>query len=278
VDACGVAISCGGCPAHDSCVNNTCVPQTIQDAGMSCATLTCSAFGQNYCGTLTDGCGHTKQCNCPAGQSCFGGFCEAPPPECADADGGIGSTCGAHPNACGSGNVQCGGCAAMATCQNGTCTSCTPPSCNGATCGEVSNACGKVNCGTCATGEDCYNGSCCQPQTCANFPDAGCTPIDLGCGQKKACYTCQTSDVCQNNACVPCQLKTCADFGNTGCGHADGCGGRVDCCPIETTCQGTICCPIGQVNYQGTCCQPQCDPKGPPGPQVSCGQIILCSD
>jgi hypothetical protein len=143
----------------------------------------------------------------------------------------------------------------------------------------VQNGCGPaVSCGTCATGEDCYDGGCCQPKTCADFPDAGCDPIDIGCGVKKTCYACQSSDFCQNNTCVTCVPKTCADFGNMGCGHADGCGHKVDCCPLETACQGTLCCPIGQVNYQGTCCQPTCDPTGPAGPQMSCGQVILCGD
>jgi hypothetical protein len=145
----------------------------------------------------------------------------------------------------------------------------------------VDVGCGKQRvCSPCPNGEICESdgGSCCQPHTCADFPNAGCAPVDLGCGVKKTCYTCASSDFCQNGACVPCVPKTCADFGNMGCGHTDGCGHQLDCCPIETTCQGTLCCPIGQVNYQGTCCQPRCDPNQPLGPQLSCGQVILCSD
>ncbi len=278
VDACGVAVGCGGCPAGDDCVKNTCVPQTTMDAGKFCNVLACSSGAQSYCGTITDGCGHTKQCSCPAGQTCVAGLCQTPPPECSGSDGGVGATCGSLPNACGSGSIQCGGCAGSTSCQNNVCTACAPPSCNGAACGEVSNGCGRVNCGTCSTGEDCYGGSCCKPLACADFPDAGCAPVDLGCGQKTACYSCPASDFCTNNACMPCQAKTCSDYGNAGCGHEDGCGHKLDCCPLETTCQGTICCPTGQVNYQGTCCQPQCDSSQPPGPQVSCGQIVLCSN
>jgi hypothetical protein len=213
------------------------------------------------------------------GEACVAGLCGPPPPECNAADGGIGSTCGARPNACGSGNVQCGGCAGGSACMNGTCTACTLPSCNGAACGSVSNACGKVNCGSCQSGEDCYDGGCCQPLTCASFPDAGCDPVQVGCGRTKVCYNCPANtDICKANACVACQPKTCADFGNMGCGHSDGCGKSLNCCPLETTCEQGLCCPTGQVNYQGSCCQPQCDPSQPPGPQVSCGQIILCSN
>jgi hypothetical protein len=182
--------------------------------------------------------------------------------------------------------VSCGTCPANQECYNGSC--CTEKTCaeildaGGATsCLPVDVGCGKQRvCSPCSNSEVCESdgGSCCQPKTCADFPNAGCAPIDLGCGVKKTCYTCASSDFCQNGSCVPCVPKTCADFGNTGCGHIDGCGHRVDCCPLETTCQGTLCCPIGQVNYQGTCCQPTCDPNLPFGPQVSCGQVILCSD
>jgi hypothetical protein len=322
-DPCGVAISCGGCPAGKDCVNNACVPQTTVDAAQQCGSLMCAARGQHFCGTLTDGCGHTMPCSCPTGQQCYSGLCMAPPPECAGTDAGAG--CGAVPNACGSGNIQCGPCTGGATCVKNVCTPCAPPSCNGATCGEATNACGqKMSCGSCSMGENCYqgscctpktcaealdggsttsctpvdigcgkqascapcgtgevcmpNGSCCQPKTCADFPDAGCGTVDLGCGQTKACNTCNSADECVNSTCVPCQPKTCAAF-DGGCGLPSGCGGpKLDCCQGETACQGGLCCPIGEVNYQGGCCQPQCDSTQPPGPQVSCGQIILCNN
>jgi hypothetical protein len=81
-----------------------------------------------------------------------------------------------------------------------------------------------------------------------------------------------------NHSCVPCQAKTCANFPGGGCGLSDGCGHKLDCCPSDTACQAGLCCPKGQVNYQGSCCQPQCDSAQPPGPQESCGQIILCNN
>jgi hypothetical protein len=37
-----------------------------------------------------------------------------------------------------------------------------------------------------------------------------------------------------------------------------------------------VCCPLGQVQYNGSCCLPTCDPMLPSGPQVSCGQVIVC--
>jgi hypothetical protein len=78
-------------------------------------------------------------------------------------------------------------------------------------------------------------------------------------------------DVC--TACVP---KTCANFSG-GCGHSDGCGNTLDCCAGGTACQNGICCGANQVNYNGGCCQPACDSTQPPGPQMSCGQVLYCS-
>jgi hypothetical protein len=279
VDGCGVPISCGGCPMGQSCVNNQCVPSQPIEAG-TCPPLTCTPDpGTNLCGSVTDGCGHVTYCACPAGQQCFGGVCGQTPPECTTPDGGV--KCGSVPNACGSGNVQCGGCTGNNKCVSGTCTPCTPPVCNGATCGQVSNGCGSpVSCGTCGNGETCHDGGCCTPLTCAEAIDSGvvtgCDPVDLGCGVRESCAPCKAGMVCQNDKCTPCIPKTCADFGDAGCGHYDGCGKYLDCCPAGLACQGVLCCPYGQVDYNGTCCQPKCDPNLGSGPQFSCGVYIYC--
>jgi hypothetical protein len=285
IDPCGVVVSCGGCPAGNDCVNQACIPQTTTDAGHACGSLMCSGGGQSFCGTLTDGCGHTMPCTCPAGQQCYSGLCMTPPPECADTDAG--AACGAVPNACGSGNIQCGPCAGGATCVKNVCTSCTPRTCTevldggaATSCTPVDLGCGqKKSCLPCGAGDVCIaDGGCCQPKTCGDFPDASCGTVDLGCGITKACNTCNSADECVNNSCVPCQARTCANFPGGGCNLSDGCGHKLDCCPSDTACQGGLCCPKGQVNYQGSCCQPQCDNNQPPGPQESCGQIILCNN
>jgi hypothetical protein len=311
MDSCGVGIGCGGCPAGEQCVANQCAPLTTRDAGPSdggpaCGPLACMpAQGTILCGPVADRCGSIVQCPaCPAGQQCLGGVCGATPPECDATDAG--PHCGSTPNACGSGSVTCPGCTGATTCKSGTCTACTPPSCNGATCGSVSNGCGPaVSCGTCS-GETCYDGGCCAPLTCAAAQDAGlvtgCGQVDLGCGTHKSCSPCPTGESCEGNLCVACVPKTCADYNHMGCGHSDGCTtATLDCCTGGTTCQGTICCPkgevnvmglccppgeinangvccgAGQVNYAGTCCQPTCDASLPPGPQNSCGVTIYCS-
>jgi hypothetical protein len=283
VDSCGVAVNCGGCPVGEDCVGNQCVASgSASDAGSAstCSALTCAPSAQtHFCGTVHDGCGNSMQCSCPTGQACVSGVCAPPAPEC---DAGGVAKCGSVVNACGSGNVNCGGCAGSNKCMGGMCTPCSPPSCGRATCGTVSNGCGpSASCGTCSASEVCEDGGCCTPTTCGAALDSGvvpgCTPVDLGCGVKKSCKPCGAGEVCVNDVCQTCTPKTCADFGNTGCGHADGCGHSLDCCGTGTTCQSGICCAPGEVDYNGSCCLPGCDLDLSPGPQLSCGQVILCS-
>ncbi len=305
VDPCGVPINCGGCPMGQTCVANKCVVQPPSDGGGgTCQPLTCNpSKNTNLCGTVSDGCGKTISCTCPMGQQCYGGVCGSPPPECDNADGGAGSKCGQVPNACGSGNVNCGGCQGTTTCMGGTCTPCTPPSCGSLTCGEVSNGCGpKVSCGTCGSGEQCYDGGCCTPSSCGDLLDAGmvngCGPVDLGCGVQKVCAPCANPEVCWMKSC--CTPLTCAgavDAGLvTGCNAVDlGCGVKQSCqqCQAGEICQGDKCvqctpktcadfgntgCNHDDVVYEGTCCSPQCDPNLPAGPQVSCGVVIYCGN
>jgi hypothetical protein len=38
-----------------------------------------------------------------------------------------------------------------------------------------------------------------------------------------------------------------------------------------------VCCGEGEIGYAGGCCAPGCDSTQPPGPQVSCGQVIYCA-
>ena len=288
VDTCGVAIGCGGCPSGQDCVSNQCVPQgsVATDAATSdgCPALTCTSgsasAGVSLCGTIHDTCGNSMACTCPSGQMCSNGVCTVLAPEC-DLDGGA-PRCGSVQNACGSGTVACGGCSGANKCASGTCTACTPPACGGAVCGSTNNGCGPaVSCGTCPASEVCEDGGCCTPMTCPAALDAGlvsgCAPVDLGCGIKKSCDPCPTAEICVNNSCQLCVPKACSDFGNAGCGHSDGCGHTLNCCGAGTACQGTICCAPGEVNYNGSCCLPGCDLDQPSGPQVSCGQVIICT-
>ena len=283
-DSCGVGVSCGGCPAGKSCIDNACIttPTTDASTDAGCGTLTCTVGTLLLCGKVSDSCGNTLSCACPAGQQCIGGECSPPPPECSAGDGG--TQCGSVENACGSGTVVCGTCTGDTKCVDHACTTCTPPSCAGATCGSVNNGCGpSVSCGTCATkSEVCDNGACCTPTTCAELMEAGtvqgCTTVNLGCGVQQSCLPCAKGDVCDEatGACSACVPKTCSDFGDIGCEHGDGCGNLLDCCGAGTACTGGFCCPPGEIGYEGTCCQPACNTSLPAGPQVSCGVTIYC--
>ena len=280
LDGCGVAVVCGGCPTGQDCVDNQCVsalPPSSADGGQ-CAPPTCTPDSKTHlCGSVTNGCGHTIACSCAAGQTCSGGVCGAPAPECSTPDGGV--RCGSVENACGSASVTCAGCPG-GQCVQGSCESCEPLSCGQATCGRLQNPCGEsLNCGTCDSGT-CYEGQCCNPMTCAELTDGGhgdCAPVSLGCGVTATCAPCGEGKVCSNHECVACNPKSCSDFGSAGCGHPDGCGKTVNCCAEGTTCQGSICCAPGEVAYSGSCCLPSCDPTQPPGPQMSCGQVIVCA-
>jgi hypothetical protein len=92
----------------------------------------------------------------------------------------------------------------------------------------------------------------------------------------KVCNGCATGQTCVMDRCVTCTPKTCSDFGNAGCGHHDGCGGILNCCGSGTDCVNGLCCQPGDVDYQGSCCKPQCNPNLPPGPQLVCGVEIVC--
>jgi hypothetical protein len=282
-DACGVGISCGGCPAGESCVQNACVTPTADaSTDTGCGTLSCTVGALLLCGKVSDSCGNTLSCTCSAGQQCIGGECGPPPPECNASDGGM--QCGSVENACGSGTIECGTCTGDTKCVGHTCTACAPPTCGAATCGGASNGCGPtVSCGTCAAkNEVCDDGECCTPETCAELIDAGsvqgCSVVDLNCGVHQSCQPCAKGDVCDEatGTCSACVPKTCSDFGDTGCQHSDGCGNLLDCCGAGTTCTAGFCCPPGQISYEGTCCQPTCSPSLPAGAQGSCGVTIYC--
>ena len=77
LDPCGVAIGCGGCPAGQECVNNVCGAPVPTEAGAvdaGCAPVSCTpSQNVNLCGKLSNVCGQTTTCTCPAGQQCYGG-------------------------------------------------------------------------------------------------------------------------------------------------------------------------------------------------------------
>jgi hypothetical protein len=281
-DACGVALDCGACPTGQVCngQTHTCVPASSSDAGGGCnpGKLTCTGpNGQVLCGTIGDGCGNFKNCSCPNGQQCGAGgpgVCGVAPECTPPADGG--TTCGTFPNACGSGNVSCGTCAAGQTCNsNHQCVTCVPiPSpCGAAVCGSASDGCGNsVKCGSCSGNDVCNKGACCTPLTCAGLADGGlpdggalgCNAVSDSCGGFLVCEKCTATQRCVTDSCTDCPdcdggvcdktanccfPKTCSDFPNAGCGAVNlGCDIYKVCNPCSS---GQYC--MGD----GTCCMPQ---------------------
>ncbi len=270
-DGCGHVLNC-------SCKNGACVAGVCTAEPPECTV----GDGGAKCGTAANACGSgTVTCNgtCAGDTKCMGGACTAcTPPSCGAA------TCGnATANGCGP-TVSCGTCSGTSElCYNDSC--CTPGTCASvpadAGCNPVALGCGvQKSCSPCVSPEVCANNACCTPSTCAAAMDAGlvtgCQPIALGCGIQKSCAPCAGNEICQGDVCTACVPKTCANFSG-GCGHSDGCGNTLNCCGAGASCQGGLCCGANQVNYNGGCCQPACDPSQPAGPQMSCGQVLYCT-
>lgn len=287
-DSCGVYFNCGNCTGGMVCdgTTHTCVPPAPpSDAGCTPVSLSCSSSSGQLCGTISDGCGNTKQCNCPTGQLCGGG---GVPGICGVATECTPGTCGSFSNACGSANINCGGCATGMNCTNHMCVACMPSNpnpCAGRMCGSASNGCTDVSCGgdTCGDGGVCDNGECCTPTTCEQINDAGCTPIPNGCGGQLVCVQCGASDRCVAGTCTVCPAcdggtcdqnanccypQTCSDFPNAGCQpQALGCGKSQVCNPCQTN---QVC--LGD----GTCCTPSGCAGRIGVVDNGCGQQIDC--
>jgi hypothetical protein len=171
-DGCGGQISCGTCPAGQTCGGGG-VPSKC--GAPQCTPRTCAAQGIE-CGPAGDGCGHQILCGaCPAGQTCGGGgqpgVCGSQacvPRTCAQQN----IQCGPAGNGCGAA-LDCGSCPAGQTCggggQPGVCgsQSCTPKTCVelGANCGPVGDGCGGLlQCGTCTAPQTCGGGG--TPSVC----------------------------------------------------------------------------------------------------------------
>jgi len=89
--------------------------------------------GNNFCGTVSNGCGGELQCACPMGETCGGKTtnyqCEelCIPRVCA-------ANCGVVPNGCG-GMLNCGTCGPNEVCKNYSCE-CVPQPCSASDCGD----------------------------------------------------------------------------------------------------------------------------------------------
>ena len=298
-DGCGGMLSCGVCPAGQTCGINTpnrcdanpCRPRTCADQGLSC-------------GPAGNGCGAALDCGpCPLGTTCGGGgtpgVCGAPacrPITCASQ----GLSCGAAGDGCGR-TIDCGACPPGTTCGGGgTPGRCGGPTCRpitcmaqGLECGPAGDGCGgTIQCGTCPPGYTCGGvrpGVCappppCRPRTCAD-QSLECGPAGDGCGGLIQCGDCAPPLTCGGGGVLGrCGMRTCPTMQTCmsqgiECGPAgDGCGGTLQCgtCPPGHTCGGVrpgICAPPLACRPR-TCADQglECGPAGDGcGRQIECG-------
>ncbi|MGA9656313.1 MAG: hypothetical protein WBV96_20620, partial [Polyangia bacterium] len=279
-DGCGGTLDCGtACPL----TGWTCGTDHICKGGPTvCQADTCvAASGDQYCGTIGDGCGNTLDCGnpCPTGWNCLNNLCVGPAGVCnalkCATDSGD-HYCGDIGDGCG-GILACGDdCPAGWTCEDHMCKA-TPPACTLATCatasgdhycGPIGDGCGgTLDCGAdCPVGWNCVNSVCvggplvCQPATCDTAGGGRyCGQVGDGCGGTLNCPAdcLQSGWICQDNLCIGppsvCTKITCATAsGDNYCGTVgDNCGGSLDC--------GTICPKAGWTCGTDNIC------KGPPG-------------
>ena len=307
-DGCGGLLSCGVCPAPETCGGGGVASQCGGSNG--CVPKTCASVGAT-CGPVADGCGGLLQCGtCPSPQSCGGGghanTCglasqidagpSCVPKTCAQQS----ATCGPVGDGCG-GMLSCGSCTVPKTCGGGGVPSqcggtqgCVPRTCAsaGANCGPVADGCGAMlSCGSCTAPLSCGAGG--VASVCGNPPDAGpacvaktcaqqgvtCGPAGNGCGGTLSCGSCTAPQTCGgggtasqcggNSGCVP---RTCASVG-ANCGPvADGCGGVLSCgsCTAPKTCGAG-----GQASVCGTTpdAGPACTPKTCASVGANCGPV-----
>jgi hypothetical protein len=172
-DGCGGVLSCGTCPAGQTCGGGAVLSQC---GAPSCTPKTCASQGY-ACGAQGDGCGGILQCGTCTSGTCGGGgpgacgtgicapkTCAAQGADCGPVGDGCGDilpcgTCTAAGQSCGGGGTP-GVCGAP---------SCTPETCAelGADCGAVADGCGQIlQCGTCPLPQICGGGTPAKPNVC----------------------------------------------------------------------------------------------------------------
>jgi len=112
----------------------------------------------------------------------------------------------------------------------------------------------------------------CRPNPCGTFST---------CSKGDTCFSYQGGDLCCTAPAAVCQgvccgtdITSCAPNGACGCTSDETlCGGNQCCDNAKETCANGICCPKGQVNHNGKCC----DPKAICG-SVCCDQLATCAD
>ncbi len=287
-DGCGGV--CGKCPVQHVCEEGLCI--CVPDCeGKQCGDDGCGGSCGDCLGECVDFlCHEGPGCEVGEGTGCEGCSCEA-------------CVCWIDPYCCdtlwdslcvGECINDCGGCAELDTCGDGSCegyescincpedcdcgedvcflNECCTPWCGGMNCGD--DGCGGV-CGECAEGQECMDGACLTPPS-----GPGCEVIEgvAGCGgcDCEACV-CEMDAWCCNNEWDAICVGECQDCGfcllETECGNGI-CEPGEDC----ALCAGDCPCKPGHWCNEGTCeegeCPVQCDGKecGDDGCGGSCGE------
>ena len=279
------------CADGEICKNGACEVCTPDCGGKQCGADGCGGTCGECAGVCDAGLCHAGPgCEVVDGPNCGGCACEACVCE-------LDSFCceSAWDEICvGECIADCGGCATIESCGDGTCDGietcsncpadcgcgddgvcvggqCCTPWCGGKNCGD--DGCGGT-CGECAEGESCLSGVCFAPVEgpgCVATEVAGCEGCDCeACACEMDSYCCETKwdaiCVSECQACGSCIPE--AECGNSLCEPAEDCG----------TCAGDCTCAPNWVCEEGVCvdpggCVPACDGKdcGADGCGGSCG-------
>jgi len=167
------------CPENYLCRDCACVSKEPP-----CVKKTCSDY-PGRCGPLSDGCGGTINCECPAGQICEAGQCKSQQPgsECI----GCYNTIDECKEANGSGVTRICDCKEAVFCNLDT----------------------KCNCFKFGS---CINSACgsgCVKKTCSDYPGR-CGPLSDGCGGTINCE-CPAGQICEAGQCKSQPVVTCQD-------------------------------------------------------------------
>ncbi|MDF1562683.1 MAG: hypothetical protein P1V51_06550 [Deltaproteobacteria bacterium] len=244
----------GGAPEPQCRVDDDC------SGTLRCVSGSCEDLGPTPC---------TSDGECPTGQTCQAGFCEAGSSLCAsDLDCDAGQTCDLFTGACvGSGGCQSDAqCAPPGTiCQANACV----PGCQTVPCSGV-EICNQTT-GRCEADPGCSSDSqcgvpamVCEGGACvAGCGTAGC-PTDAYCDSTTGrCVSgCRNDGDCNPPARV-CLFGACADgCGSAGCGGVEVCNTATGRCEIDTSCATDGDCAPPDSICEGTTCVSGCTLAG----------------
>src|SRR5262245_19530011 len=311
------------CNGEETCHNGNCThpPDLDCNDGNPCTADSCAAPGgcRNTpipgCCTMDSDCFDGNACS--QNEHCEGGTCASDPRNCDDGNACTNDSCDpvigcrnipvGDGISCGDGNM----CNGTETCQGGTCTPGTPPTCDDGNdcttdgCDSIAGCTAQSIPGCCNTDAECSDTSACTvnercvSHTCLSDPltcddgnpcttdscDAagGCifTPVPNGqsCGDLDVCNGLET---CQSGTCVAGTAPLCDD-GNPcttdGCDSSSGCThAPVDgCCVSNADCADADACTVNERCVGGHCTSdPRSCQDANPCTQDGCVSSVGC--